>query len=238
VEFKSAVLSAVHRALVASGVPEADRFQRVLELGADDFRFDPAYPDVSAQRTDDFVLIEVLLSVGRSVKVKRKILADIIGKPGERTRPASGQRDGRIQGDPVGKLGVRRRPDHPRIAGRSTIAPSGPASTHDRVLRALPRHRAGAPASSGCEDCLAIGASLDGAPRVPGMRPRRMLRGLGARACAPALQHDRASRSSPRSRAARHGDGATSTGATTIRCRQTASSGDRRSPRCSAGSAR
>jgi phenylpyruvate tautomerase PptA (4-oxalocrotonate tautomerase family) len=77
-EFKSAVLGAVHRALVASGVPEADRFQRVLELGADDFRFDQSYPDVSAPRTDDFVLIEVLLSVGRSVKVKRKILADII----------------------------------------------------------------------------------------------------------------------------------------------------------------
>ena len=77
-EFKSAVLSAVHRALVASGVPEADRFQRVLELGPDDFRFDPTYPDASAPRTDDFVLIEVLLSVGRSVKVKRKILSDII----------------------------------------------------------------------------------------------------------------------------------------------------------------
>ncbi len=77
-EFKTAVLSAVHRALVASGVPEADRFQRVLELGPDDFRFDPTYPDVSAPRTDDFVLIEVLLSVGRSVKIKRKILSDII----------------------------------------------------------------------------------------------------------------------------------------------------------------
>jgi phenylpyruvate tautomerase PptA (4-oxalocrotonate tautomerase family) len=78
-DFKSAVLGAVHRALVASGVPEADRFQRVLELGPDDFRFDPAYPDVSVPRTDDFVLIEVLLSVGRSVKIKRKILSDIIG---------------------------------------------------------------------------------------------------------------------------------------------------------------
>jgi phenylpyruvate tautomerase PptA (4-oxalocrotonate tautomerase family) len=78
-EFKSAVLSAVHRALVASGVPDADRFQRVLELGPDDFRFDPTYPDVSIPRSDDFVLIEVLFSVGRSVKVKRKILSDIIG---------------------------------------------------------------------------------------------------------------------------------------------------------------
>lgn len=77
-EFKSAVLSAVHGALVASGVPEKDRFQRVLELNADDFRFDPEYPDLATQRTDDVVLIEILFSVGRSVKVKKKILGDII----------------------------------------------------------------------------------------------------------------------------------------------------------------
>jgi phenylpyruvate tautomerase PptA (4-oxalocrotonate tautomerase family) len=77
-EFKSAVLGSVHRALVSSGVPEKDRFQRVLELGADDFRFDTEYPDLSSPRTDDFVLIEILLSVGRSVKVKKKILAEIL----------------------------------------------------------------------------------------------------------------------------------------------------------------
>ena len=77
-QFKSAVLGAVHGALIAAGVPEKDRFQRVLELGPDDFRFDPDYPDVSARRTDDFVLIEVLFSVGRSVKVKKKILADML----------------------------------------------------------------------------------------------------------------------------------------------------------------
>ena len=77
-EFKSAVLGSVHSALLASGVPEQDRFHRVLELSADDFRFDPEYPDLSAHRTDDFVLIEILLSVGRSVKVKKKILADML----------------------------------------------------------------------------------------------------------------------------------------------------------------
>jgi phenylpyruvate tautomerase PptA (4-oxalocrotonate tautomerase family) len=77
-DFKSEVLSAVHTALVASGVPATDRFQRVLELDAEDFRFDPAYPDLTHDRTDDFVLIEILLSVGRSVKVKRKILDDLI----------------------------------------------------------------------------------------------------------------------------------------------------------------
>jgi Tautomerase enzyme len=69
-EFKSAVLGAVHSALIASGMPEKDRFQRILELSSDDFRFDPEYPDLTARRTDDFILIEILLSVGRSVKVK------------------------------------------------------------------------------------------------------------------------------------------------------------------------
>ena len=76
--FKSAVLNAVHKALVASGVPEADRFHRVLELSADDFRYDASYPDLANPRTDDFVLIEVLLSAGRSVKIKRKIAADLV----------------------------------------------------------------------------------------------------------------------------------------------------------------
>jgi len=80
-EFKSAVLAAAHAALVASGVPETDRFQRVLELSPDDFRFDPKYPDLTTPRTDDFVLIEILLSVGRSVKVKKKILSELIGDP-------------------------------------------------------------------------------------------------------------------------------------------------------------
>ena len=76
--FKSEVLDAVHNALVASGVPQADRFHRVLELSAEDFRYDASYPDLASPRTDNFVLIEVLLSTGRSVKVKRKIATDLI----------------------------------------------------------------------------------------------------------------------------------------------------------------
>ena len=83
-EFKQAVLAAVHGALVASGVPEKDRFHRVLELGPEDFRFDADYPDLTAARTDDFVLIEILLSVGRSVKVKKRILTDILGAVSKR----------------------------------------------------------------------------------------------------------------------------------------------------------
>ncbi len=78
VAFKDAIFNAVHQALVASGVPVADLFQRALELSADDFRFDASYPDLQSPRTSDFVLIEILFSVGRSVKVKKKIVQDIV----------------------------------------------------------------------------------------------------------------------------------------------------------------
>ena len=76
--FKTTVLEAVHAALVSSGVPPTDKFQRVFELEADDFRFDPGYPDLTSQRTDDFALIEILWSVGRSVKVKKKLLQELM----------------------------------------------------------------------------------------------------------------------------------------------------------------
>lgn len=76
--FKSAALEAVHAALVASGVPQTDRFQRILELEAEDFRFDPSYPDLASARGDDFVLVEILFSTGRSVKIKKNIVADIV----------------------------------------------------------------------------------------------------------------------------------------------------------------
>jgi len=79
-EFKDKVLDAVHAALVASGVPATDKFQRVLELDAADFRFDPGYPDVAGARDGDFVLIEILWSVGRSVKIKKALLADLMAR--------------------------------------------------------------------------------------------------------------------------------------------------------------
>lgn len=77
-EFKSKVLAAVHGALVASGVNPNDRFHRVLELAPEDFQYDPTFPDLQRPRTEDFVLVEVLLGVGRSVKVKKAILSGLM----------------------------------------------------------------------------------------------------------------------------------------------------------------
>jgi len=78
--FTTAVLDAVHQGLIGAGVPEADRFQRVLALSDDEFRYDPRYPDLGSSRGSDFVLIEILWSVGRSVKVKRKFVADVVAQ--------------------------------------------------------------------------------------------------------------------------------------------------------------
>ena len=65
-EFKARVLDAVHGALVAAGVPQADRFQRVLELGPDDFRFDAAYPDVATSHPD-FAYIQGVYDAGFAI---------------------------------------------------------------------------------------------------------------------------------------------------------------------------
>ncbi len=79
-QFKNRVLDAVHEALVAVGVPQTDKFQRVLALADEDFRFDPSYPDAATPRDDDYALIEILWSVGRSVKVKRQMLATLMSR--------------------------------------------------------------------------------------------------------------------------------------------------------------
>jgi len=82
-EFKATVLDAVHAALVSSGVPPADKFQRVIELESDDFRFDASYPDLQTPRDENFVLIEIVWSAGRSVKVKKKLLQELMTSLGQ-----------------------------------------------------------------------------------------------------------------------------------------------------------
>src|SRR4051812_44519391 len=62
--FRRAVLDAVHASLVAIGVPADDRFQRVIALDAEDFVYDPRYPDAASPRDGDFALIEILFSAG------------------------------------------------------------------------------------------------------------------------------------------------------------------------------
>jgi phenylpyruvate tautomerase PptA (4-oxalocrotonate tautomerase family) len=80
--FKRTLLDTVHAGLVAAGVPESDRFQRVVTPAAGDFVVDARYPDLATDRDEDFVLIEILWSAGRSVKIKRKLVADLVAALG------------------------------------------------------------------------------------------------------------------------------------------------------------
>jgi phenylpyruvate tautomerase PptA (4-oxalocrotonate tautomerase family) len=75
---KRVIADAIHDALVQSGIPQQDRFQRFIELNADDFIYDLTYPSLSEERSEKFIIVEILLSVGRSVKVKKELLKQLI----------------------------------------------------------------------------------------------------------------------------------------------------------------
>jgi len=77
-EEKRKIGDAIQKALAEAGTPTADRFQRFFDMHEDDLIFDKSYPDMPEERSDKFIIIEILFSVGRSVKIKRKILATLI----------------------------------------------------------------------------------------------------------------------------------------------------------------
>src|ERR1700743_667480 len=79
-EQKKKIGDAIQAALVETGVPAADRFQRFIELEPENFIYDNNYPDLGKPRTAQFTVIEILLSVGRSVKVKKKILGSLVAQ--------------------------------------------------------------------------------------------------------------------------------------------------------------
>ena len=68
----------VHQALVDTiGVPPKDRFQVIGEHNPDDFVFDPDYLDI--HRSSDLIMIQIVLSEGRTVAQKQalyKAIAD------------------------------------------------------------------------------------------------------------------------------------------------------------------
>lgn len=78
VAFKNAVFDAVQQALLQAGVPKANKFHRFLELAPEDFRFDSEFPDARNPRNDDFILIEILWSAGRSVLIKKNVLQTLV----------------------------------------------------------------------------------------------------------------------------------------------------------------
>jgi Tautomerase enzyme len=79
---------AIHAASIAAGYPEDDIFQRFLSLGPSDFRVDLYYPALPKPRTDQMLMIEVLVSSGTDTSRKQGLVAALVEKLGEaRHRP-------------------------------------------------------------------------------------------------------------------------------------------------------
>lgn len=83
---KRAVADAIHDALVQAGAPKRDRFQRFLERDEENFSYDRSCPNLAEPRSDKFIVVEILLSVGQSVKRKRELLQNLVANL--RTRAA------------------------------------------------------------------------------------------------------------------------------------------------------
>ena len=80
------IADGIHEAIVGVGFPQTDRFQKILRLSQEQFICDDRHPNLTEPRTEKFVLIEIIISFGRSVEFKNNLLTRIVqnlkDKPG------------------------------------------------------------------------------------------------------------------------------------------------------------
>ena len=75
-EYRRAVCDAIHRALVdAIKIPPQDRFQLLSEHRPEELIYDDSYLGIS--RSPNVLLIQITLSTGRSVEMKKALFARI-----------------------------------------------------------------------------------------------------------------------------------------------------------------
>jgi hypothetical protein len=79
---KGDISAAIHAASVSAGYPSNDRFQRFFSLEADDLLIDPTYPGLAKPRSENLLMIEVLVSSGTEAKQKHALLAALVARLG------------------------------------------------------------------------------------------------------------------------------------------------------------
>ena len=79
---KDRLSRAIHAASITAGYPENDLFQRFLSLGPSDFRVDLFYPALPKPRTDQMLMIEVMVSSGTENR-KKGLVAALVQHLGE-----------------------------------------------------------------------------------------------------------------------------------------------------------
>lgn len=76
-EYKTALLSGVHSALVeAFLVPDSEIYQQIYELDAIDF-------ELPSSKSDQFVIIEIIAFLGRSLEAKKNLYEGIVQNLGD-----------------------------------------------------------------------------------------------------------------------------------------------------------
>ena len=75
---------AMLEAQVAAGYHRADRFHRFCEVDQDDLLIDPRFPDYATDRTDRFMVVEVVISGGKPTGTAATIAAEAARLFGER----------------------------------------------------------------------------------------------------------------------------------------------------------
>jgi hypothetical protein len=85
---KSSLSAAMLEAQVVAGFHRADLFHRFLEVDQDDLLVDPRFPDYPADRTDRFMVVEVVISSGRPTATAAMMADEAVRLFGERLRLA------------------------------------------------------------------------------------------------------------------------------------------------------
>ena len=76
-EYRRALSDSIHRAMVeAIKIPEQDKFQVITEHDEAGLIFDPSYRGIS--RTNDVVLIQITMSAGRTLEVRKALFTRIV----------------------------------------------------------------------------------------------------------------------------------------------------------------
>jgi hypothetical protein len=81
---KSRLSEAMLEAQVAAGYHRADLFHRFLEVGRDDLLADPRFPDYATDRTERFMVVEVIISSGKPTGTADIIADEAVRLFGER----------------------------------------------------------------------------------------------------------------------------------------------------------
>jgi hypothetical protein len=81
---KACLSEAMLEAQVVAGYQRADRFHRFLEVDPEDLLVDPRFPDYATDRTDRFMVVEVVISRGRPAGVAAAMAEEAVRLFGER----------------------------------------------------------------------------------------------------------------------------------------------------------